>query len=1154
MAKKMSFKKMSIMKMKYKFAAWISVTLVLAACQEEISTSDIASSQDGISTSVNTTGLVIHTPAAPQSKVIHGELTEDGTRFDWEKGDKIKVFVTTGENSESYHCVGVNRNETSPEGAFEVTFDTQVTENSWVSEPWTPSVGDKIYALYPYESSMMKSYYVESKDEYRNLFGVQLGGVTQVGANNTSHLEISDLMVAKPIELSAEDEIDENGVRNVTMLFAHKLAKVALTVVNNTEKPLDMNALSYVSNLPGDWVSGTMLFDVETGEPVFINEWGVAHSSISTLNIEDVTLAPGASTVLWTWMPELDFSAGNASTPDQMGNTHDERKASILLTTSEGVFRAADVQFSSPFKADLVYKQKFTLTPSKKLDDEYVYVPEMLFPANSNSMVSYYDGEDNVLFRTWEAPVFPVYDLNMRTFDDEAFSPAGGVFVKKSEVAKVKRIELNGFFSSLAGIQAFTNLETLQACLSTDNGLMLLRGVDLSGNTNLKNVSIEGLNAEKIDLSMLPLLESITLTSSETAVIKQVVLGTHPSLTYVDIMCESHLDLTRYSTLKKVVAYGSTDLGGLNLDELRIETKNSALVSMPSSITKLCLTSLCPLNAYPVVTHLEVEQYEDDPKYLGLESHIADFAGLEYLKVNKTDRTIVLGAANAGIDTLIINGLGAANVTGMEYLTALTKLELRDLTDSFTFTAPDHLPLKEVYLSDCAGDFVFGTGLPLTSFEAYTVGAITIKGADLLTELIVYETSGTLNLGSMQALETLKVTSTASKSVIFNYAGTDALSYPALKYFYLSDKSETTFPRTGISGFGDMTENDKRAALSALLPSLWGLYFYEGYFPDRGYVKFYTGIASFDLTPYSTLETFHTRNYYYDGSSTKYMAASSITISKAQADYWTTNPNYFNIYVYGSSTSKKYNSTEANELINIHQVPVSSVTLDQTSITMEVGDTKTLTATVLPVDASNKAVTWTSSAPGVASVDDGVVTAWRPGTVTITATAGGQTASCEVTVEGEEPAYVDLGLSSGTLWATRNAGASSVEEVGTYYTWSEHMDVGEGWAVPTKDQLQELISGCTYTSSTYKGVNGVLLTSKANSQTLFIPLGGLLFLKYNVTSMKDYMYIWSCTANEKDASKAYSACFTTTQSTLMWVDGNTEVADYGMPVRPVKVN
>ena len=70
-----------------------------------------------------------------------------------------------------------------------------------------------------------------------------------------------------------------------------------------------------------------------------------------------------------------------------------------------------------------------------------------------------------------------------------------------------------------------------------------------------------------------------------------------------------------------------------------------------------------------------------------------------------------------------------------------------------------------------------------------------------------------------------------------------------------------------------------------------------------------------------------------------------------------------------------------------------------------------------------------------------------PGTVTITATAGGQTASCEVTVEGEEPAYVDLGLTFGTLWATWNAGASSVEEVGTYYTWSEHMDVGEGWAV-----------------------------------------------------------------------------------------------------------
>ena len=111
------------------------------------------------------------------------------------------------------------------------------------------------------------------------------------------------------------------------------------------------------------------------------------------------------------------------------------------------------------------------------------------------------------------------------------------------------------------------------------------------------------------------------------------------------------------------------------------------------------------------------------------------------------------------------------------------------------------------------------------------------------------------------------------------------------------------------------------------------------------------------------------------------------------------------------------------------------------------------------------------------------------------------------------------------------------------------MDVGEGWAVPTKDQLQELISGCTYTSSTYKGVNGVLLTSKANSQTLFIPLGGLLFLKSNSTLMENYMYIWSCTANEKDASKAYSAC---SDTTYMWIDATNEVAVYGMPVRPVK--
>lgn len=82
-------------------------------------------------------------------------------------------------------------------------------------------------------------------------------------------------------------------------------------------------------------------------------------------------------------------------------------------------------------------------------------------------------------------------------------------------------------------------------------------------------------------------------------------------------------------------------------------------------------------------------------------------------------------------------------------------------------------------------------------------------------------------------------------------------------------------------------------------------------------------------------------------------------------------------------------------------VAVESVTLDETTLTLKIDDVKTLTATVTPEDATDKAVVWSSSAPAVASVDEeGKVTAKAEGTATITATApNGKTATCTVTVE-----------------------------------------------------------------------------------------------------------------------------------------------------------
>ena len=80
---------------------------------------------------------------------------------------------------------------------------------------------------------------------------------------------------------------------------------------------------------------------------------------------------------------------------------------------------------------------------------------------------------------------------------------------------------------------------------------------------------------------------------------------------------------------------------------------------------------------------------------------------------------------------------------------------------------------------------------------------------------------------------------------------------------------------------------------------------------------------------------------------------------------------------------------------------VSGITLDKTELALTVGDTQTLAATILPSDAANKSVSWSSDNPSVATVDEnGKVTAVAEGTakITVTTVDGKKTADCAVTV------------------------------------------------------------------------------------------------------------------------------------------------------------
>lgn len=115
-------------------------------------------------------------------------------------------------------------------------------------------------------------------------------------------------------------------------------------------------------------------------------------------------------------------------------------------------------------------------------------------------------------------------------------------------------------------------------------------------------------------------------------------------------------------------------------------------------------------------------------------------------------------------------------------------------------------------------------------------------------------------------------------------------------------------------------------------------------------------------------------------------------------------------------------------------VAVTEVKITSTVTEVTVGKTITLTATVLPENATNKTVTWTSSDTAIATVKDGVVTGVAAGTAKITAKAGEKTAAVDVTVKaaatsGGETGGSGSGETGGSTGGT--TGGSTGGETGT---------------------------------------------------------------------------------------------------------------------------
>ena len=122
-----------------------------------------------------------------------------------------------------------------------------------------------------------------------------------------------------------------------------------------------------------------------------------------------------------------------------------------------------------------------------------------------------------------------------------------------------------------------------------------------------------------------------------------------------------------------------------------------------------------------------------------------------------------------------------------------------------------------------------------------------------------------------------------------------------------------------------------------------------------------------------------------------------------------------------TATTTDGSNLSASCEVNVEPTPAESIALDKTEVTLKATETTTLKVTILPETTTIKDVEWKSSDESVATVENGVVTAHKVGTATITATTtdgSNLSASCEVTVEPTPAESIALDKTEVTLKAT----------------------------------------------------------------------------------------------------------------------------------------
>ena len=174
-------------------------------------------------------------------------------------------------------------------------------------------------------------------------------------------------------------------------------------------------------------------------------------------------------------------------------------------------------------------------------------------------------------------------------------------------------------------------------------------------------------------------------------------------------------------------------------------------------------------------------------------------------------------------------------------------------------------------------------------------------------------------------------------------------------------------------------------------------------------------------------------------------------------------------------------------------IPVTSISLSSKNLTLKVGETATLDATILPEDATDKNVLWYSSNPEVASVEGGVITAIGFGQAEITAQINGLADVCSVTVLTDSPDGVIAAYFGGNVTSEDGSTLS-----GGYLDFGIMNLSTETIRVKTV----QLIDGESGTGSELLSIDSNLEAGRSLEKRIDVPAAGI----YSPTAVFTYTY------------------------------------------------